>query len=132
MKKIIAILVSMVLVMGLSGCIKFNNGGEVGGENGGEINLSNGELETIAKCLTEKNTTMYGAVWCGHCANQKKSFGDAFKYINYVECDPNTDVEGAKKCLEEEIPGYPAWKFSDGSIRTGFIPPAELAELVGC
>jgi len=136
MKKIFLILTLIVMTFGLSGCIKINNNGGENTNNGGGTQvgdeLTQDELTKIAKCLTEKGTKMYGAVWCTHCTAQKKAFGDAFQYVNYTECDPGTDVEGAKKCLADEIKAYPTWQFSDGSRRTGEIPPTELAELEGC
>ena len=70
---------------------------------------TNAELDDFAKCLASKNITMYGAEWCSHCQNEKKAFGDSFRYVPYVEC-PNDP----KKCLEKGITGYPIWVFPDG------------------
>ena len=60
--------------------------------------------DSFAKCLTEKGAVMYGAVWCAHCKDQKKAFGDSFQYIKYVECTENT-----KLCLDDGVNGYPTW-----------------------
>lgn len=59
----------------------------------------------LAKCLTEKGWTMYGADWCPHCKAQKEMFGvDAFKFVNYVECPENSNL-----CNAKGITGYPTW-----------------------
>jgi hypothetical protein len=128
MRKILITFTLIVMTFGLVGCIKVNNNGD--GTEG--ENLTNDELTKIAKCLTEKGVKMYGAVWCAHCTAQKKAFGDAFQYVNYIECDANTNLETAKICVEEGIEGVPAWDFPDGSRKTGEILPTELAKLAGC
>lgn len=60
--------------------------------------------ESLAKCLAEKKVTMYGAEWCSHCKTQKALFGEAFKFIPYVECPDNISL-----CIEKGIEGYPTW-----------------------
>lgn len=122
MRKIFLILTSILLIVSLSGCTETPSGG---GETDEDLNR-------IAQCLTEKGTKMYGAIWCSHCNNQKKAFGDAFQYIEYVECDANTDLEGAKACLEAGIQGYPTWVFGDGTRKAGEVEISQLAELAGC
>ena len=97
-----------------------------------EGDLTDEQLASIAQCLTDKGAKMYGAVWCSHCKKQKDAFGEAFQYINYVECDPQTDLEGAKECLDKNIEGVPAWHFPDGTKKTGEASPQELAEIAGC
>lgn len=66
-----------------------------------------GELDSFAKCLSEKGAVMYGANWCPHCQNEKKRFGSSFKFIPYVECP-----DEPQKCLAAGIEGYPTWIFS--------------------
>ena len=121
MKKITLILISISFVFGFCGC------GVVQRDN-----LTNKELTQIAQCLTSKGVKMYGAVWCAHCKKQKDDFGEAFKYIDYTECDPNTDTESAKKCVEKGIESIPAWEFPDGTMKTGETQPSELAKIAGC
>lgn len=99
---------------------------------GGQPAAEDPEITKIAQCLADKGAKMYGAVWCGHCANQKKAFGEAFELINYVECDANTDLEGAKECVEKKIMSVPAWDIPGQDLITGEHTPEELAELAGC
>jgi len=63
------------------------------------------DKDSFAKCLTEKNWILYGAVWCPSCKVQRDMFGESFQYIKYVECPENINL-----CIVEEINGYPTWK----------------------
>ena len=113
-KKISLISAIVCLLIGVSGCGKDAS-----------------EVEKLAKCLAEKNVTMYGAYWCGHCSSQKKMFGDSFQYINYVEC-ADTENGGAETCIKEGIEGLPTWILGDGTKLVGARRLPELAESAGC
>lgn len=122
---IIVLVVGVAVVLGLSRL----NAQEKPLRQSGEIsfptlaNLSGCELppdsdasaakyDSFAKCLTEKGVKMYGAYWCGHCANQKKAFGESFKYVNYIECaDENNRNIQLEVCVKAGIEGYPTWEF---------------------
>ncbi len=73
-----------------------------------------GYFDEFAKCLANKGIVMYGADWCPHCQNEKKLFGDSFRFVPYVEC-PNDP----QKCLKEGIERYPTWMFKDGKKLIG-------------
>ncbi|VVB59249.1 Uncharacterised protein [uncultured archaeon] len=97
----------------------------------GCIGASNDAKDNLAKCLTSKGVKMYGAYWCPHCANQKQVWGSSFKYIDYVECDPNGANANPQACKDAGISGYPTW------IINGLKYPGEedlgtLAKLAGC
>lgn len=83
-------------------------------------------LDEFAKCLTEKDTVMYGTYWCSYCKAEKESFGSSFKYINYVECSEQTKI-----CEDEGIDGVPAWKIG-GEFYEGLQGLDRLSELSGC
>ncbi len=68
----------------------------------------------FAKCLAEKQVTMYGAVWCPACQKQKKLFGDAFKYVPNVECP-----DDPQRCIAQGIEAYPTWEFPSGEKLIG-------------
>jgi len=85
------------------------------------------KYDGFAQCLAEKKVTMYGAVWCSHCVNQKKQFGSAFQYVPYVECPENTKV-----CAEKGIEGFPTWLTEDGQKLVGEQSLEKLAEVSGC
>ena len=89
-----------------------------------------GSYDDFAKCLTEKSATMYGASWCSHCQNQKKMFGDSFKYVKYVECS-NHDGTQTDACKNAGITGYPTW-IINGKVYTGEKTIQELSSLSGC
>lgn len=85
------------------------------------------DYDNFAKCLSEKDFTMYGAVWCSHCKDQKKMFGTSFQYIKYVECTENEAV-----CNAKGITGFPSWTNSNGEKFEGSQPLKKLSELSGC
>lgn len=84
-------------------------------------------LDNFAKCLAVKNITMYGADWCPHCQNEKKSFGESFKYVPYVECPKEP-----KLCLEKGIEGYPTWILPGDQKLKGIQGLNRLSLLSGC
>ena len=76
-------------------------------------NQGAGKYDTFAKALTEEGVKMYGTEWCSHCKSQKELFGASFQYIDYVDCDKQTDV-----CIAAGIRGYPTWEI-DGELYPG-------------
>lgn len=90
------------------------------------------DYSDFAKCLTAKDVKIYGAYWCGVCAEQKKLFGDSFKYVTYVECAVRGSSAQMGTCRENNIQGYPTWLFADGSRSAGLLSLAELSLRSGC
>ncbi len=86
-----------------------------------------GNLDAFAQCLAGKEAAMYGADWCPHCQNEKRAFGNSFKFIPYVECPADP-----RRCLAAGIAGYPTWIFSDGRRLEGEQGLAGLAAASGC
>ncbi len=84
-------------------------------------------IEEFAQCLSDKGATMYGAVWCPHCQNQKRLFGDAFSKVPYVECPENPSA-----CTAAGIAGYPTWIMGDGRRFEGETPLTSLSDATGC
>ena len=89
-------------------------------------------VDNFAKCLTEKGAVMYGTFWCPHCANVKKEFGESFRYIKYIECDPRGDNEQSELCIEKGIEAYATFEFTDGSRLVGEPGFEELSSKTGC
>lgn len=85
-----------------------------------------GSYDDFAKCLTEKNATMYGAEWCQSCKEQKMLFGKSFKYVNYVECPQNPGL-----CKEKGIERYPTW-IINGAKYLGVRSIETLSSFTGC
>jgi len=84
-------------------------------------------LDEFAQCLSEQGATLYGAYWCPHCQNEKKSFGDSIRYINYVEC-----TEEPGRCTEAQVRGYPTWIFGNGKKLEGEQGLERLSLESGC
>lgn len=96
------------------------------------VDVSN-PLGGFARCLTNNGVKMYGADWCPHCQDQKKAFGDAFKFVDYIECaDPVNPRVQAKACSDADITGYPTWIFADGKRIEGKASFDQLAIKSGC
>ncbi len=91
----------------------------------------NGTYDAFARCIADTSTTFYGAWWCPHCAAQKTEFGDAAKYLPYVECAASNTSENAT-CTAIGIKSYPTWYFSDGVSSTGVNTLANIAKNTGC
>ena len=60
--------------------------------------------DSFAQCLTDHGVVMYGTQWCSHCNNQKAAFGDAFRYVTFVDCDQDRSA-----CDAAGVEGYPTW-----------------------
>ena len=92
------------------------------------------DIDVFAQCLTEKGAVMYGAFWCPHCADVKKMFGESFRYVEYVECDPRGENEQSLLCIEKEIESYATFEFNDDPETRLIGEPTfeELAAASGC
>lgn len=91
----------------------------------------NGTYDAFAQCIAHTSTTFYGAWWCPHCAAQKTEFGDAAKYLPYVECSAS-DTSELASCVALGIQHYPTWVFPNGVSSTGVQSIATLAKETGC
>ena len=85
-----------------------------------------GKYDSLAQCLTEKGAIMYGTEWCSHCKNQKQAFESSFQYVNYIDCDFNSE-----ECLRNGIKGYPTWTIN-GEKYPGEQQLFKLASLTNC
>jgi len=74
-----------------------------------------GKYDDFAKALTAGGAEFYGAFWCPHCQDQKKSFGTSKKYLPYIECS-NPDQSPNKVCLDKKVESYPTWIFTKNGI----------------
>ncbi len=89
-------------------------------------------LEDFASCIADSGAKFYGASWCGHCSNQKKSFAENSKLLPYIEC-ATPDGRGQRdECEEAEVRSYPTWDFANGNRILGEVSFEVLAEETGC
>jgi uncharacterized membrane protein/glutaredoxin len=84
----------------------------------------------LAKHLDAAGIKMYGAFWCPHCQDQKAMFGDAAKYLPYIECDPRGKNSQAQLCRDKHIKGFPTWEI-DGEFYASVQSLNNLADLSG-
>jgi len=93
---------------------------------------NNHRYDAFAKCLTSKQTKMYGAYWCPHCADQKAEFGASFRYVNYVECAIKGSREMSAACTAAGVHNFPSWQFGNGPLVEAVFPLQELSDKTGC
>lgn len=92
----------------------------------GMFAASGPNYDNFAKCLTDKGIVMYGSNTCPHCQNQKKMFGNSFKYVTYIDC-----IDNSTQCTEKGIQFIPDW-YINGKFYTGEKTIEELKSLSGC
>jgi uncharacterized membrane protein len=116
------IAVAMVTLIGTLGVYSSIN-------KDGTTTASGSAQVQLAQHLAKLDAQMFGAYWCPHCLNQKAMFGkEAFKKIDYVECDPKGENPRPQLCEEEKIEGYPTWKIG-GKLYEGEKTLEDLADL---
>jgi hypothetical protein len=86
----------------------------------------------LARCLTRKGVTLYGATWCPACEKQLEAFGRAADYLDYVECSLDGTGFVAPECEDADVKSFPTWEFGDGSRQTGQLSFARLSKKSGC
>jgi hypothetical protein len=89
--------------------------------------VSAGALDEFAQCLSQKGITMFGAYWCPHCQDEKRAFGNSFRFIRYVECTAEP-----QRCLDAGINGYPTWMLDGGRKLEGKQGVNKLSRESGC
>lgn len=88
--------------------------------------------DQLAKCLTTKGAIMYGAYWCSHCSDQKTTFGSAFQYVKYIECDPKGKKANSQACQKAQIKNYPTWIMPGHESLEGTQGLSDLASWSKC
>ena len=84
----------------------------------------------LAQHLTATGSSMYGAYWCPHCADQKAMFGDAIDQVPYVECAADGENAQPDLCSAKGIQAYPTWEIN-GQLYPGVKSLDDLAQLSG-
>jgi len=79
--------------------------------------------EQTAKCIGQ-NSILYTQLGCHACENQKKIFGENYKYLRVIDC-----FYEREKC--DGITGTPTWEISGQKI-IGVQSIDKLKELTGC
>jgi len=85
----------------------------------------------LAEHLAATGAKFYGAYWCEHCQQQKRSFGSSADLLPYVECKPGgPSAPMTRECLDHYISTFPTWVIKDRRIE-GVLSLSELADLSG-
>jgi len=80
------------------------------------------KFDDFAKSLNDRGAKFYGTFWCTHCQSQKALFGNAKKYLPYIECS-NPDKSTKQLCLDNKIESFPTWTFEDDMLIVSDIEP---------
>jgi hypothetical protein len=96
------------------------------------LNNQPSQLDGFASCLKDRGAKFYGAFWCPHCQNQKRTFGSSERLLPYIECSTPDGTGQLPVCSDAGVESYPTWVYPDGSRETGEIPLQRLAEKTGC
>lgn len=100
-------------------------------KNSQKSNTSATAQIALATYLKKIGARFYGAFWCPYCNQQKKMFGEqAFRQINYIECDARGSNPRPDLCRKANITGFPTWEINGKQYR-GMKSLQELAELSG-
>jgi uncharacterized membrane protein len=129
----IGMVVGMITIVGTLGIYGINSSGSDSDQGPGiKITSNSGPAELgLAAKLKQIDAKMYGAYWCPHCHDQKQLFGkQAFKLINYIECDPGGANPQPEVCQAAKIQSYPTWEI-EGTFYTKTQPLTELAKMSG-
>ncbi len=113
--------ITILLIVAAALAVVFLAGNPPAGKYGASV------LDPFARCLAERQLTMYGAYWCSHCKNEKAAFGDSFRYVPYVECTQEPD-----RCVAAGVEGYPTWVLADGRRLVGEQGLEGLSRASGC
>ena len=84
----------------------------------------------LAMYMADHGAVMYGSYKCPHCNQQKQMFGEAFRYIKYVECNPKGENANPSLCFAKGVMNYPTWEI-DGKFYEGAMPLEQLSKITG-
>lgn len=92
------------------------------------------ELVRLAKRLSDEGVIFFGTGWCPFCVQQKDMFGEASKYLPYVECseEHGATEEELAICKEKGVGTVPDWRFPGEEPILGMIQIERLIGLSGC
>ncbi len=97
-----------------------------------------GEYDEFAECLYDSGMRMYGSETCSFCERQRQLFGESFRFIKEIECDPRNDDSEYERCIEKGISHTPTWILEDKKgndvhrFESGVQSLEALSEVSGC
>ena len=81
----------------------------------------------FTQCVKASGTKLYVA----SIAELSGNFKVFAKAIGAVEC-VLPDRTQKPECAAKNFPGYPAWEFPNGSVKTSVLPVQDVAQNSGC
>lgn len=142
MKKFIKIFVVLIAAVSIGGLLGFYFIGDkllikkeepittnASGKVAGVTTVEHDYDSELAKKLKDSGVVLYGSYQSQETIAQKKLFGDAASYLNYVECDASGESANPDECAGVNVDVYPSW-FYKGKLYTGVQSLAELANMI--
>ncbi len=97
----------------------------------GSTTIEGGDyVERLAKNMRDKGMVLFGSYQSKDSKEQKELFGDAAKYLDYVECDASGPNANPDECIAQNIDIYPTWLFNEKSY-SGKKTLAEISSIIG-
>ncbi len=90
------------------------------------------KMDAFTKCLNKKKVIMFGSFLCPHCDDQKKMFGNSFKYVHYVECSQMGSPQDVNACKLAQVRYTPTWIIDHGEWLVGVQTLKQLSDKTGC
>ena len=84
------------------------------------------DTEAFARCLTSRGVVMYGHGQEESTMLQKQMFGNTFWYVNYVDCERQTEY-----CESKGISSFVTWE-KNGKKFGGALDFKDLSLISGC
>ncbi|OGY55559.1 MAG: hypothetical protein A2756_01705 [Candidatus Ryanbacteria bacterium RIFCSPHIGHO2_01_FULL_48_27] len=99
----------------------------------GQGGPSASQYDSFAQCLADAGLAMYGSATCPFCAQQRAMFGDSFRYVREIECDPRNPLAQTELCIAKKITHTPTWILEDteGKEVSRLEPGVQTFETLG-
>jgi hypothetical protein len=85
------------------------------------------DYPAFARALGRAGVKLFGAFWCGRCAQQDALFKDGVKKLPKIECSTPDGQSQRPICQANDIQGYPTWEYADGTRAAGVQSLADLS-----
>ena len=89
------------------------------------------DYRAFASALGRAGVKLFGAFWCGRCAQQDALFKDGVKKLPKIECSSPDGQRQRVVCQANDIQGYPTWEYADGTRAVGVQSLADLSNASG-
>ncbi len=126
---VLSLAVAVTVILGAA-LVQGQNPGAADSRTYSALGPANSFQTGLAMYMGDHGAVMYGSFKCPHCNQQKQMFGEAFRYIKYVECNPKGENANPSLCFAKGIMSYPTWEIG-GKFYEGAMPLEQLSKIAG-